>query len=113
MKVTRVKRINSKIKQVYVDAGLGEFARPFVYGLKNKGYHEIVSLSESDKKETINVHANTVLQTDFLGINRILPILYEGDLVILLNAGAYAMASGFPNPQPKARHVMIMEKWRF
>lgn len=48
------------------------------------------------KKYTIC--GNSVLQNDFLAMDRMLPEVEIGDLITFLNVGAYgeAMASGFP-----------------
>ncbi len=107
-KVTRVKQINN-IKQVYVDSGFGEFARPYIYGYNTNGYHEIINYSNlnSKKKELVNIRANTVLQTDIFGKDRLINTVNEGNILGLLNTGCYSMSSGFPNLRPKARHILV------
>jgi diaminopimelate decarboxylase len=104
--VTRVKQLRNGKKLLYVDAGFGEFARPYVYG-PDAGFHEIYALSDESKTEKYDVRASTVLQTDVLGVDRFLPETKPGDIIAIRNAGAYAMASGFPNPKPKAKHVIV------
>ncbi|GAG31287.1 unnamed protein product, partial [marine sediment metagenome] len=102
-KVTNIKQLDNK-KQIAVNAGFAEFARPRIYG----AYHEIEVLDKEDTKEIYDIRANTVLQSDFLGRNRELPKVKEGDVLIIKNVGAYGavMASGFPGKR-KPREVVI------
>jgi diaminopimelate decarboxylase len=95
-KVANVKRLEGK-KQIVVDAGFAEFARPRIYG----AYHEIVAVGKEGETELCDIRGNTVLQSDFLGRDRQLPKVGEGDILAIKNAGAYgaAMASGFPGKE--------------
>jgi diaminopimelate decarboxylase len=92
-KVTNVKQLNGK-KQIAVDAGFAEFARPRIYG----AYHEIMVVGKHGQKELYDIRGSTVLQSDFLGRDRMLPAVEEGDILAIRNVGAYGivMASGFP-----------------
>ncbi len=95
VQVTNIKRLSSKKSEIAVDAGFAELARPLVYG----AYHAISAVNTA-KRERANydIRGNTVLQNDFLGKNRMLEMIREGDYLLIKNVGAYgaAMASGFP-----------------
>jgi len=102
-KVMNVKQLKSK-KQIAVNAGFGEFARPRIYG----AYHNIKVVGKSGETELYDVRGNTVLQSDFLGRDRQLPKLNEGDILAIKNTGAYGivMASGFPGKE-LPREVLV------
>ncbi len=92
-KVTNIKQLSDK-KQIAVDAGFGEFSRPNIYD----AWHEIQVVEKSKDPQLYDVRGNTALQSDFLGRDRMLPEVKEGDVLIIKNTGAYGfvMASGFP-----------------
>lgn len=102
-KVTNVKQLKDK-KQVAINAGFAEFARPRIYG----AYHEIEVVGKEGETEIYDIRANTVLQSDFLGRDRELPRVKEGDILAIRNTGAYGivMASGFPG-KLKPREVIV------
>jgi len=93
VRVTNVKQLEGK-KQVAVDAGFGDFARPLLYGAE----HPIEVVGKEGSTELYDVRGNTVLQSDFLGYAKELPKIEEGDILAIGNVGAYGrvMASGFP-----------------
>jgi diaminopimelate decarboxylase len=95
VQITNIKLFTSKKSEVAVNAGFAELARPLVYN----SYHPIVNIEKTGgKKLSYDIRGNTVLQNDFLGKNRMLEKVYEGDYLIITKVGAYgiAMASGFP-----------------
>ena len=59
-KVTNVKQLKGK-KQIAINAGFGEFARPRIYD----AYHEIEVVGKTGETETYDIRGNTVLQSDF------------------------------------------------
>jgi len=79
-------------------------SRPTIYN----SYHEIEAVNKSGSLEKYDIRGNTVLQSDFLGKNRLLPKIEEGDILVIKNVGAYgkAMSSGFPG-KPLPKEVMI------
>jgi len=102
-KVTNIKQLKGK-KQIAINAGFAEFARPRIYD----AHHDIVVVGKSEaekdaEKETdlYDIRGNTVLQSDFLGRDRQLPKVEEGDVLAIKNSGAYGMAlsSGFPGKE--------------
>lgn len=92
-KVTNIKKLDGK-KQISIDAGFGEFARTMIYNI----YHDIEVVDKQYNITLYDVRANTVLQSDFLAKDILLPNVKEGDIIAIKNAGAYGhvMASGFP-----------------
>jgi diaminopimelate decarboxylase len=102
-KVTNVKQLKGK-KQIAIDVGFAEFARPRIYGV----YHDIEVVGKTGQTGLYDIRGNTVLQSDFLGRNRQLPKVEEGDILAIKNTGAYGivMASGFPGKE-LPREVLV------
>jgi diaminopimelate decarboxylase len=105
--VNTVKQTPSK-KFVGVDAGFNTLVRPTMYG----SYHPILvanKLSKADK-ESCDVVGPICESGDVLAKNRQLPKVEEGDLLAILNAGAYgfSMSSQY-NSRPRAAEVMIRQ----
>lgn len=102
--VTHVK--TSAKRFVGCDAGMNTLLRPALYG----AYHEILPATKLDARRTIraNVTGPICENTDMLGKDRRLPALGPGDLLAVLNAGAYgyAMASRF-NSRPMPAEVLV------
>lgn len=111
-RVTNIKQM-SNWTEIGVDAGFGNFPRPYIYGWKDAGYHEIIKINNLGDKELkkYTICGNSVLQRDYLAEDRILPELKIGDLLAFKNAGAYcaAMASGFPGYQ-LPQEIVIQNK---
>lgn len=78
---------------VVLDAGMNDLARPALYG----AYHEIAPVRQGDPEESYAVVGPVCESSDIFGSNRMLPKLESGDLVAILNAGAYgaAMSSNY------------------
>ncbi len=89
---------------VVLDAGMNDLARPAIYG----AYHEIVTVRESAPEETYDVVGPVCESSDVFGMRRLLPKLAVGDLVAILNAGAYgsAMSSNY-NSRPLPPEVLV------
>lgn len=91
-----------------VDAGFNTLVRPTMYG----SYHPIIvanKLGIADK-ETYDVVGPICESGDALAKDRMLPIVEEGDLLAILNAGAYgfSMSSQY-NARPRAAEVLIKQ----
>jgi diaminopimelate decarboxylase len=93
-------------KFVGVDAGFNTLVRPTMYG----SYHPILVANklEAADKETYDVVGPICESGDALAKDRKLPQVEEGDLLAVLNAGAYgySMSSQY-NSRPRAAEVMI------
>jgi diaminopimelate decarboxylase len=90
---------------VIVDAAMTELIRPSLYG----AYHAIVPVRPRDGEPTPADVVGPVCETgDFLGIDRLLPPLVRGDLLLVRSTGAYgaSMASRY-NARPLAAEVLI------
>jgi len=105
--VNTVKVTPSK-KFVGVDAGFNTLVRPTMYG----SYHPVLvanKLGLADK-ETYDVVGPICESGDALAKDRALPPVEEGDLLAVLNAGAYgfSMSSQY-NARPRAAEVLIRQ----
>jgi diaminopimelate decarboxylase len=105
--LTRVNTIkNSYRKFIGVDAGFNTLLRPAMYD----SYHHIVVTNKvSEKKsEKVDVAGNVCESGDLFARDRPLPKIKEGDLLAILNAGAYSfsMASQY-NSRPRPAEILV------
>jgi diaminopimelate decarboxylase len=102
VKVTPFKRF------VGVDAGFNTLLRPTMYG----SYHHVLVANKLDtpEEEIYDVAGPICESGDLLAKKRRLPKVQEGDLLAVLNAGAYgyAMSSQY-NARPRAAEVMVKD----
>jgi diaminopimelate decarboxylase len=93
-------------KFVGVDAGFNTLIRPTMYG----SYHPVVVANKlnSPEEETVDIVGPICESGDALARDRRLPKIAEGDLLAVLNAGAYgfAMSSQY-NARPRAAEVLV------
>jgi diaminopimelate decarboxylase len=99
-------KVTPQKKFVGVDAGFNTLMRPTMYG----SYHPILVANKlgQKEKETYDVVGPICESGDALAKDRMLPEIAEGDLLAVLNAGAYgfSMSSQY-NSRPRAAEVMI------
>jgi diaminopimelate decarboxylase len=94
-----------------VDAAMNDLIRPALYD----AYHEIVPVVQAKdlaaKRESVDVVGPVCESGDFFARDRALPRVEEGDLVAILDAGAYGMvlASNY-NTRPRAAEVLVSGK---
>ncbi len=105
--LTRVNTIKESYRKFAgVDCGFNTLLRPTMYG----SYHHIVVANNmnAEASEKIDVAGNVCESGDLFARDRLLPELKEGDLLAILNAGAYAytMASQY-NSRPRPAEVMV------
>lgn len=109
--VTRViytKRTPRK-KFVIVDSGMSDLIRPSLY----EAYHKIVPVVVdemcSSTSERVDVVGPICESGDFLGKDRLLPLMQRGELLAVMGAGAYGftMSSNY-NSRPRAAEVMVV-----
>ncbi|MFN7990975.1 MAG: diaminopimelate decarboxylase [Candidatus Micrarchaeia archaeon] len=91
---------------VGTDAGMNTLLRPALYG----AYHPVLvanRLDETDAEEATIV-GQICENTDHLAKDRMLPKVARGDIIALMNAGAYgfAMSSQY-NTRPRAAEVLV------
>jgi diaminopimelate decarboxylase len=105
------KKENDGKRFLVVDAAMNDLLRPALYG----AYHEIVPVTQSvkptAKTEVVDVVGPVCESGDFLARDRELPGVEEGDLLAILDTGAYgmALASNY-NTRPRAAEVLVSRK---
>ncbi|MHA1649755.1 MAG: diaminopimelate decarboxylase [Candidatus Helarchaeota archaeon] len=91
-----------------IDAGFHNLIRPAMYG----SYHEIVVANkiDQDPKKRYDIAGPLCESGDILGRDRNLPLVEEGDIIGILDAGAYGftMASNY-NLRPYAAEILVKE----
>jgi len=99
VKRTAVKRF------VITDAAMNDLIRPALYG----SYHEIVPVAASRRRTVIADIVGTVCESgDFFAQGRRIPEVREGELLVIMSAGAYAMAMASNyNARPRPAEVMV------
>ncbi|MGA3089317.1 MAG: diaminopimelate decarboxylase [Terriglobales bacterium] len=91
--LTRVlyRKTNHRKRFLIVDAAMNDLLRPSLYG----AYHEIVPVSATSRPTEITDVVGPVCETgDFLARDRKLPVIEEGELLAVLDVGAYGMVLG-------------------
>jgi len=91
--LTRViyRKTNNQKRFLIVDAGMNDLLRPALYGAQ----HEIVPVLQSSAKiERVDVVGPVCETGDFFARDRLLPPIAEGDLLAILDAGAYGATLG-------------------
>jgi diaminopimelate decarboxylase len=105
--LTRVlyrKRNNDK-RFLIVDAAMNDLLRPSLYG----AYHEIVPVSRDSRATEITDVVGPICETgDFFARDRSLPVVSEGDLLAILDVGAYGSVLGSNyNTRGRAAEVLV------
>jgi len=106
--VTRVlyTKENYNKKFIIVDAGMNDIIRPALYD----AYHEIIPVEEraGARKVYYDVVGPICESGDYIGKRRLLQETFSGDLLCILNAGAYcmSMASNY-NSRLRAAEVLV------
>jgi len=99
---------NGVKKFLIVDAGMSDLIRPSLYG----SYHEIIPVVQTNApKVVVDVVGPICESGDFLGKERLLPVMEKGELLAVLSAGAYGyvMASNY-NVRSKPAEVLVKGK---
>ena len=102
------KKANNGKRFLVVDAAMNDLIRPALYG----AHHEIVPiLQRTDagiKPETVDIVGPICETGDFFARDRQMSGVEEGDLLAILDAGAYgmALASNY-NTRPRAAEVLV------
>jgi len=105
-RVRYIKKTGAK-KFVIIDAGMNDLIRPALY----QSYHEIVPAAEPNRKkntEKVDVVGPVCESGDFFALDREMPELHEGDLLVIMSAGAYGfgMASNY-NSRPLPAEALV------
>ena len=83
-KVNTVKQTTSTVF-AQVDSGFNHLIRPMLYN----SYHEIINISNPERRERFYTVVGYICETDTFGSNRKISEISEGDFVAFRNAGAY------------------------
>lgn len=106
--LTRVlyRKTNDGKTFLVVDAAMNDLLRPSLYD----AYHEIVPVTAcaGASRERIDVVGPVCESGDFFAHDRELPVVQEGELLAILDAGAYGMvlASNY-NTRPRPAEVLV------
>jgi diaminopimelate decarboxylase len=108
--LTRVlyRKTNGDKKFVIVDAAMNDLIRPSLY----QAEHQIVPAQAFDANtEIVDIVGPVCESGDFFARDRRLPLVNEGELLAILDAGAYGMvlASNY-NTRPRAAEVLVEGK---
>jgi diaminopimelate decarboxylase len=105
------RKANDGKRFLVLDAAMNDLIRPALYG----AYHEIVPVTQSTasapRSEITDIVGPVCETGDFFARDRDLPVVNEGDLLAILDAGAYGMvlASNY-NTRPRPAEVMVSGK---
>ncbi len=109
--VTQVLNVKKNGQKTFVitDAGMNDLIRPALY----QAHHEIVAVAPGAAAETFGVDVvGPVCETgDFFARDRKLPEVKDGDLLAILDTGAYGMAqTSNYNSRPRPAEVLVRGK---
>jgi diaminopimelate decarboxylase len=93
---------------VIVDAGMNDLLRPSLYG----AYHEVIPTRKINRKKIVADIVGPVCETgDFLAINRKITQPEPGELLAVMDTGAYgySMSSNY-NVRPRPAEVLVNGK---
>jgi diaminopimelate decarboxylase len=105
--LTRVlyRKKNNGKRFLIVDAAMNDLLRPSLYG----AYHEIVPVSRKSRETELTDVVGPICETgDFFARDRKLPVASEGDLLAILDVGAYGSVLGSNyNTRGRAAEVLV------
>jgi len=106
--LARVNVVKHTVSTVFagVDSGLNHFIRPMMYN----GYHRIENVSNPKGLKRIYSVVGNICETDTFGTDRKISEIHEGDILALLNAGAYgySMSSNY-NSRFRPAEVLLLD----
>ena len=103
------KKSNDNKRFLVVDAAMNDLIRPALYG----AHHEIVPVTrkEGAKTETVDIVGPVCETGDFFARDRELMPVEEGDLLAILDTGAYGMSlSSNYNTRLRPAEILVSEK---
>ena len=98
-------------KEIYrtyvgVDSCMSSLMRPGMYG----AYHHITVLGKEGEHETVDVVGSLCENNDKFAVQRPLPRVEDGDILIIHDTGAHGHAMGFNyNGKPRPKELMLRE----
>jgi diaminopimelate decarboxylase len=107
--VSRVRHIKNTYRlYAGLDACMSNLMRPALYG----AYHEIVVPGKENSGDTsvYDVTGSLCENNDKFAIQRVLPVLERGDIVVICDAGAHGHAMGFQyNGKLRSAELLLEE----
>ncbi|PSN97737.1 diaminopimelate decarboxylase [Candidatus Marsarchaeota G2 archaeon ECH_B_SAG-C16] len=106
--IGKVHHVKKTSNQVFVgtDIGMNTLIRPMLYG----AYHHIYVLgkNQAELTQTVNITGQICENTDMLAVNRRIPHVEAGDLIVVTTVGAYgfSMSSQYNN-RPRPAEVLV------
>lgn len=105
------KKSNDSKRFLVVDAAMNDLIRPALYG----AHHEIVPVTrekdDSTKAETVDIVGPVCETGDFFARDRAIPAVDEGDLLAILDVGAYGMSlSSNYNTRLRSAEILVSGK---
>jgi diaminopimelate decarboxylase len=105
--LTRVlyRKTNDHKRFLIVDAAMNDLVRPSLYG----AYHEIVPVNRASQETEVTDVVGPICETgDFFARDRRLPLVSEGNLLAILDVGAYGavLASNY-NTRGRGAEVLV------
>jgi diaminopimelate decarboxylase len=99
------RKTNNRKRFLIVDAAMNDLLRPSLYG----AYHEIVPVRCGLRETEITDVVGPICETgDFFARDRKLPLVSEGDLLAILDVGAYGSVLGSNyNTRGRAGEVLV------
>ncbi|MCD6471530.1 diaminopimelate decarboxylase [Candidatus Aerophobetes bacterium] len=107
--ITRVNTVKKTPYKTFIgtDTGFNHLIRPMLYN----AYHEIVVVDKmaQEKTQMVNICGNICENGDLFAKDRPMPDIEEGDLLAIMNAGAYgfSMSSNY-NFRPLPAEVLVL-----
>ncbi len=104
------RKTNNSKKFLITDAGMTDLLRPSLYN----AFHEIIPVSirgENSVQETVDIVGPVCETGDFFARDRVVPMIEEGTLLAILDAGAYGMTlTSNYNTRPRPAEVLVNGK---
>jgi len=99
------RKANDRKRFLIVDAAMNDLLRPSLY----RAYHEIVPVARSNEETEMTDVVGPICETgDFFARHRELPVVPEGDLLAILDTGAYGAVLGSNyNTRGKPAEVLV------
>ena len=99
------RKISGDKNFLITDAAMNDLIRPTLYG----AYHDIVPVKKTNAEKVKTDVVGPICESgDFMGKDRMLPVLNQGEFLLVKNAGAYgaAMASEY-NSRPLLPEILV------
>jgi len=105
------KKANNGKRFLLVDAAMNDLIRPALYGANHEIVPVKVQMDQAAKTEVADIVGPVCETGDFFARDRELPAVEEGDLLAILDSGAYGMvlASNY-NTRPRPAEVLVSGK---